>query len=136
MEAQIQSTLRAEFESFKAEAQAFQTAATAEIESLKAQLQSQSNELHRLHQIQSNHLAAPSSSSRPKPHLPDPQKFDGKSHRFRVWLPEIKAKLRVDGEAIGDNTARFYYVYGNLEPTVQAMVLPQLSQVEESHAWD
>jgi hypothetical protein len=33
-------------------------------------------------------------------------------------LPEIKAKLRVDGEAIGDNTARFYYVY------------------EENHGWD
>ena len=51
-------------------------------------------------------------------------------------MPEIKAKLQVDGEAIGDNTAQFYYVYGNLETSVQAMVLPQLSYAEEQKSWD
>ena len=44
---------------------------------------------------------------------------------------EIKGKLQVDREAIGDNTAQFYYVYGNLKSSVQAMVLPQLSYAEE-----
>ena len=28
-----------------------------------------------------------------KPRLPDPTKFDGKQYKFKVWLPEIKAKL-------------------------------------------
>ena len=42
----------------------------------------------------------------------------------------------MDGEAIGDNTAQFYYVYGNLESTVQAMVLPQLSYAEKQKSWD
>jgi hypothetical protein len=38
----------------------------------------------------------------------------------------------VDGEAIGDAIAQFYYVYLNLESHVQAMVLPQLSQADET----
>jgi len=46
-------------------------------------------------------------------------------------LPEIKAKLQVDGEAIRDSIAQFYYVYGNLESSVQAMVLPQLLYAEK-----
>jgi len=73
---------------------------------------------------------------RPRQQLPEPTKFDGKAHHFRTWLPAIKAKLRVDGQAIGDETARFYYVYSNLEPQVQAMVLPQLSDAEAQGIWD
>jgi len=76
------------------------------------------------------------SSSRPKPSLPDPEKFNGQSHKFDTWLPSIKAKLRVDNRAIGDSVAHFYYVFLNLESHVQAMVLPQLSQAEESSTWD
>jgi hypothetical protein len=64
--------------------------------------------------------------SRPKPSLPDPEKFNGYSHKFDTWLPSIKVKLRVDSAAIGDTVAQFYYVYLNLDSSVQAMVLPQL----------
>jgi len=85
-----------------------------------------------LHQLRST----PTPTSQKKPRLPDPTKFDGKQYKFKVWLPEIKAKLQVDGEAIGDNTAQFYYVYGNLESTVQATVLPQLSYAEKQKSWD
>src|ERR1700737_3214147 len=73
-----------------------------------------------------------SSSSRPKPSLPDPEKFNGQSHKYDTWLPSIKAKLQVDGAAIGDTIAQFYYVYLNLESHVQAIVLPQLSQADET----
>jgi len=66
-------------------------------------------------------------STKTKSSLPDPEKFNGQVHKFDTWLPSIKAKLRVDGEAIGDPTAQFYYVYLNLDSHVQAMVLPQLS---------
>jgi hypothetical protein len=76
------------------------------------------------------------SISRPKPSLPDPEKFNGQAHKFDTWLPSIKAKLRVDGPAIGDTVAQFYYVYLNIESHVQAMVLPQLGQAEESQQWD
>jgi hypothetical protein len=70
---------------------------------------------------------------KPKPSLPDPEKFNGQSYKFDTWLPSIKAKLRVDGEAIGDSVAQFYYVYLNHESYIQAMVLPQLSQAEASN---
>jgi len=30
--------------------------------------------------------------------------------KFDTWLPSIRAKLRVDGAAIGDSVAQFYYV--------------------------
>lgn len=72
---------------------------------------------------------------RPKPSLPDPEKFTGQQYKFDTWLPSIKAKLRVDGDAIGDDVAQFYYVYLNLDSRVQAMVLPQLAQAEKSSSW-
>jgi hypothetical protein len=68
--------------------------------------------------------------------LPPPTKFDGKPYRFKTWLPSIKAKITVDGEAIGNDMARFYYVWDNLEPTVQATVLPLLADAEERTQWD
>jgi hypothetical protein len=76
------------------------------------------------------------SNTKPKPVLPDPEKFTGQPHKFDTWLPSIKAKIRVDGEAIGDSVAKFYYVYLNLESSVQAMVLPQLSQAEDLESWN
>ena len=98
----------------------------AAITELRSELERQHHELVLLRSRQ----------SRPKPALPDPDKFSGQSHKYDTWLPSIKAKLRVDGEAIGDSVAQFYYVYLNLDSHVQAMVLPQLSQAEESEAWD
>ncbi|EEH41652.1 hypothetical protein PAAG_03215 [Paracoccidioides lutzii Pb01] len=76
------------------------------------------------------------SRSRPKPSLLDPEKFTGQTLKFDTWLPSIKAKLRVDQAAIGDSIAQFYYVYLNLDSSVQAMVLPQLAQAEEAGNWD
>jgi hypothetical protein len=64
--------------------------------------------------------------TKPKASLPDPEKFTGNSYKFDTWLPSIKAKLRIDSDAIGDATALFYYVYLNLDSQTQAMVLPQL----------
>ena len=42
----------------------------------------------------------------------------------------------MDGEAIRDDIAQFYYIYGNLKSTIQAMVLPQLSYAEKQKSWD
>jgi hypothetical protein len=44
-------------------------------------------------------------SAKPKASLPDPKKFNGLAHKFDTWLPSIKAKLRVNGAAIGDAIA-------------------------------
>ena len=75
-------------------------------------------------------------ANRPKPSLPEPEKFSGQSLKFDTWLPAIKAKLRIDGAAIGDASAQFYYVYLNLDSSVQAMVLPQLNYAEDNADWD
>jgi hypothetical protein len=74
--------------------------------------------------------------TRPKPSLPDPDKFDGKAYKYETWFQSIEAKLLVDGPAIGNEIAQFYYVYLNLETNVQAMVLPQLAAAKESNVWD
>jgi hypothetical protein len=57
-------------------------------------------------------------------------------YKFDTWLPSIKAKLRINGPAIGDSIAQFYYVYLNLESSVQLIVLPQLSYIEQAQSWD
>ena len=99
---------------------------------LKAELQKTQEELSRQRE---EILRLQSTKSRPKHSLPDPEKFGGQPYKFDTWLPSIKAKLRVDGEAIGDAVAQFYYVYLNLESHVQAMVLPQLAHAEASKSW-
>lgn len=74
-------------------------------------------------------LALPAPRQRPRPILPDPEKFTGS--RYDTWLPLIKAKLDIDGEAIGgSDKAHFWYVYGNLESKIQALVLPLASEVQ------
>jgi hypothetical protein len=97
------------------------------IAELQVELQRQRDEITFLRSIISSRTA-----TKPKPSLPDPEKFTGQAFKFDTWLPSIRAKLRVDGEAIGDAIAQFYYVYLNLDSQVQAMVLPQLSQVDET----
>jgi hypothetical protein len=79
---------------------------------------------------------AKTQASRPRPKLPDPEKFAGSTYKFDTWLPSIEAKLAVDGTAIGDATAQFYYVYLNLDSSVQSMVLPQLSYAKHTQSWD
>ncbi|OCK93898.1 uncharacterized protein K441DRAFT_562959, partial [Cenococcum geophilum 1.58] len=54
----------------------------------------------------------------PKPSFPNLEKFNGQSSMFDTWLLLIKAKLRVNGAAIGDIVAQFYYVYLNLNSSV------------------
>ena len=98
------------------------------IAELQAELRRQRDEIQ--------FLQNQSQQSKPKPSLPDPDKFSGQPHKYDTWLPSIKAKLRVDGAAIGDSVAQFYYVYLNLDSHVQAMVLPQLGQAEESQSWN
>jgi hypothetical protein len=44
-------------------------------------------------------------ATRLKPSLSNPKKFAGQSHKYDIWLPLIKAKLRVDGQAIRDTVA-------------------------------
>ncbi|KAJ5347900.1 hypothetical protein MYU51_015415 [Penicillium brevicompactum] len=71
-------------------------------------------------------------TKRSKPSLPDPEKFIGTAYKFDTWSTVIRAKLAIDGAAIGDPIAQFYYVYMNLTSQVQVMVFPQLVAARES----
>jgi len=44
--------------------------------------------------------------------------------------------LRIDALSIGNDEAQFFWLYGNLEAKIQAMVLPQLQIAEETEDWD
>ena len=105
----------------------------AAITELRAELQRQREEIERQHN-EIDYLRT--NRPRPKATLPNPEKFNGQMHWYDTWLPSIRAKLQVDGTAIGDTVAQFYYIYLNLESHVQAIVLPQLGQAEESETWD
>lgn len=74
-------------------------------------------------------------AGRPKARLLDPEKLTGAT-RYDTWLPLIRAKLRIDADAIGSDEAQFFYLYGNLDSKVQAMVIPQLLQAETNESWD
>ncbi|KAL5324973.1 hypothetical protein ACEPPN_006094 [Leptodophora sp. 'Broadleaf-Isolate-01'] len=67
---------------------------------LQAELQRQRDEITFLRTV-----IATRTPSKPKPSLPDPEKFNGQAHKYDTWLPSIKAKLQVDDIVIGDATA-------------------------------
>ena len=67
----------------------------------------------------------------PRHRLDHPTALDG-PQRWDTWLPLMKAKLRIDCEAIGDKEAQFFYVFGNLDSKIQALVLPQLHAAEQT----
>jgi hypothetical protein len=83
--------------------QPLRTQITNAITELQAEVQRQAEVI----QQQGNSLlllqARP--STKPKSSLPHPEKFNGQVHKFDTWLPLIKAKLRVNSEAISDATA-------------------------------
>lgn len=112
-----------------------------QISSLQGQLQS----IHREQQVQADLLRAhsqllaqvqPRPLQRPKPLLPDPEKFAGTSVKFDTWLATIRSKLSIDALALGDAEAQFSYVFMNLDSRVQAMVLPQLAHAQSSCEFD
>ena len=90
-----------------------------EIQSLRARIDEleQMNQANRARVHNRAHTTS-TSPCRPKPSLPDLEKFNGRTYKFNTWLPAIRAKLHIDGPAIGNSTAQFYYVYGNLENNI------------------
>ncbi|KAJ5414730.1 hypothetical protein N7509_001357 [Penicillium cosmopolitanum] len=83
-------------------------------------------------QLDATHLKFLAEAQCPRPVLPAPEKFTGTIVKFNTWVAAIRAKLRIDAEAIGDAQAQFYYVYLNLGSRVQAVVLPQIEYAETS----
>ena len=47
----------------------------------------------------------------------------------------IRAKLRIDGDAIKSKEAQFYYVYSSLGTKVQGLVLTFVRQAQKDNDW-
>lgn len=62
---------------------------------------------------------------RPRPALPTPETFTG--NKWDTWQVYAQAKIDVDGAAIGNDKAQFWYLFGCLDSKIQAMVLPTAS---------
>jgi hypothetical protein len=73
---------------------------------------------------------------RPRQVLPEPDRFNGRARAWDTWSMAMRAKLRIDGAAIGDKNAQFYYVYSSLESSVQGLVLAFVQRAEEKGEWD
>ena len=67
--------------------------------------------------------------------LPETDRFTGRTKEWDTWSMTMRAKLRIDGEAIGDNEAQFFYVYSSLNAKVQALVLAFVRATQESREW-
>lgn len=75
-------------------------------------------------------------TTRPRQVLPEPERFSGQNREWDAWLVAIQAKLRVDGAAIGDESAQFYFVYSSLETRIQSLALPFVRNAEQQRKWD
>jgi hypothetical protein len=67
--------------------------------------------------------------------LPEPDHFTGRTRDWDTWSMTIRAKLRIDGDAIGSNEAQFYYVYSSLGARVQGLVLTFVQQAQANEDW-
>jgi Retrotransposon gag protein len=68
--------------------------------------------------------------------LPAPDDFSGRAKDWDTWSMAMRAKLRIDGGAIGSGEAQFYYVYNSLEPKVQSLMLSFVRQAQEQENWE
>jgi len=75
-------------------------------------------------------------TTRPRQVLPEPDRFSGRAKDWDAWALAMKAKLKVDGHAIGDENAQFYFVYSSLDTNIQSMVLAYVQRVEKQGSWD
>jgi hypothetical protein len=67
-------------------------------------------------------------TTRRKPVLPDPPKFNGTRKNFRPWYLEMRAKLSLDGHSFGNDQELFAYIYARLEGTAQNMAAAYFEQ--------
>ncbi|KAK4096596.1 hypothetical protein N658DRAFT_394454, partial [Parathielavia hyrcaniae] len=49
------------------------------------------------------------------------------------WLVSMRAKMRIDGAALGDEYACFHYVYSRLAPGPKRTMLPYVKRAQEAN---
>jgi hypothetical protein len=69
---------------------------------------------------------------KPKPSLPNPEKFDGENLTLYPQFEGIlKAKLQIDGPAIGGEVEQVWYSFGRLSGTAAARIYPWVSYAQK-----
>jgi hypothetical protein len=74
--------------------------------------------------------------TKPRPVLPGVTKFNGRSQEWDVWETSIRAKLKIDGDAIGSDEAQFFYVYSSVDAKVQSLILPFIRKAQAKRSWE
>lgn len=81
--------------------------------------------------VQAVPTAATQASRRPRPKLPDPERFDGSDLTlFPQFLSQLKAKLRLDQEAIGGEIELLWYGFNRLGGKAAARIHPWIAATE------
>jgi cell pole-organizing protein PopZ len=73
---------------------------------------------------------------RPRPKLPDVEKFTGKRSEWRTWKIKMEEKLERDQLAIGDRMDRFAYINARLDDTPAKMVSAYVERVRKTSSQD
>jgi hypothetical protein len=93
----------------------------AQVSQVKKVADNLSTQVTLLLQYFNNHVPTQGHGQAKKQQLPTPSTFDGSN--WETWEPYIKAKLEIDGTAIGNSRVQFWYLYGWLDAKTQATVL-------------
>src|SRR5258706_6204821 len=65
---------------------------------------------------------------RPKPRLPNPESFDGKNLAYYPQFEGLlRAKLDIDGTAIGGERERVWYRFGRLAGAAGSRIYPEIN---------
>ncbi|KAL1885335.1 hypothetical protein Cpir12675_006995, partial [Ceratocystis pirilliformis] len=64
---------------------------------------------------------------RPRPALPDVEKYDGLDyHKFRIFMADINEKIAMDSEALGDDKDCLVYIFSRLTGDAKESIGPQM----------
>ena len=67
--------------------------------------------------------------------FPEPDRFTGRTKDWDTWLITMRAKLQIDGDAIGGDEVKFYYIYSSLGAKVQGLVLTFVRRAQKDEDW-
>ena len=71
---------------------------------------------------------------KPKPCLPNPEKFDGSELGFFPQFEGLlRAKLEIDGPSIGQEKERVWYAFGRLSGDASARIYPWIEYAEREN---
>ncbi|KAI0994837.1 hypothetical protein K3495_g13344 [Podosphaera aphanis] len=75
-------------------------------------------------------------NSRPRYSQPHPEKFSGiDPSEYPQFRSLLEAKLKIDGEAIGNEEERVWYGFGRLSDTASRRLHPQMEYVEGTESF-